>query len=118
MSQSRLTIERKLVDKGAILLTVNGIIDAKTFDRLETALQEVLDRGGGRIVVELADVSYISSAGIGVLMNAMSEAHRRHGELVLLNLSPQVAEIFDALHLTGLFKSAPDLASALAFFGE
>jgi anti-sigma B factor antagonist len=118
MAESRLTIERKLVGKGAVLLTVKGIVDAKTFDRLEAALQEVLDRGGGRVVVELAEVGYISSAGIGVLMNAMSETHRRHGELVLLNPGPEVAEIFDALHLTGLFKTASDLQGALAFFAE
>jgi len=61
-------------------------------------------------------VRYVSSAGIGVFMNAMAEAQRHKGNLVLLNLSGEVSEVFDALHLTHMFHITDSLEKALEFF--
>lgn len=111
-----LQIERKLVDNGAILLQLSGILDAQTFEKLETEIQQLFDRGGYRIIVDLTGVPYVSSAGIGVLMNAMAHTHLHKGDIVLLCLNAEVRDVFDSLSLLEVFKIYEALDQATAHF--
>lgn len=111
-----LTIERELLPGGVVLLRLAGTVDARTFEQLEMAVQDILARGGNKLIVDLSQVHYLSSAGIGIFMHAMSEARSSGGELVLLALTPAVAEIFESLHLSPLFRIAKNRAEALAGF--
>ena len=116
VSQSALSVERHLMPEGVVLLQLGGIIDAKTFEQLEGAVQDVLTRGGNRLIVDLSGIGYISSAGIGVLLYAMGETRRAKGDLVLVGLQPTVLEVFDSLHLISLFILKQDVTEAALVF--
>ena len=112
-----LEIERKLLRKGSVQLTLRGIIDAQTFEKLEIETQDVFHRGGYRLILDVHDLQYISSAGIGVLMNAMAECHAHKGELYLVRMPHVIKEIFDSLSLATVFKVAATADDALAQLG-
>jgi anti-sigma B factor antagonist len=97
------------------LVHVSGWLDAHTFEYMEQALTNLFHDGKVRIVVNLADVEYISSAGAGVFIGTLSESHERGGDIVLMNPTEPVQEVFDMLGLSQVFKfaSTPQEATAI-----
>ncbi|HEY3323848.1 MAG TPA: STAS domain-containing protein [Planctomycetota bacterium] len=117
MAGEEFSIEREvLADKGVLVLRLAGYLDAHTFEQLEEAIADVFAKGHYRLVVDLAAVEYISSAGAGVFIGALSEAHEHKGNIVLMNPTPNVREVFDLLGLTQIFQVVDDKPAALAVF--
>ncbi|HYF52224.1 MAG TPA: STAS domain-containing protein [Planctomycetota bacterium] len=112
----QLQFERKLLPKGAVLLSLRGILDAQTFEPLEREIQSIFERGGFKLIIDASELQYVSSAGLGVLMNAMAECTAHKGDLILIRITPEVHEIFDSLTLTNVFKFAPTQEEALELF--
>ena len=67
---------------------------------LRTTVRGLLDEGKTRIILNLGDVNYIDSSGIGELVSGFTAVRNRGGELKLLNLTKKV---HDLLQLTKLF---------------
>ena len=67
---------------------------------LRDTVREILGKGNKKIVLNLADVNYIDSSGIGELVSAFTTTKNQGGELKLLNLTKKVN---DLLQLTKLF---------------
>jgi anti-sigma B factor antagonist len=117
MASDEFKIEKEvLADKGVVLVRLAGYLDAHTFERLEETIAELFTGGHYKIVVDLASVEYISSAGAGVFIGALSEAHEHKGNIVLMNPTANVREVFDLLGLTQIFQVVDDKPAALAVF--
>ena len=81
-----------------LTLAVEGHIDVVTAPLLEKTLNEQWD-GVTELVLDFSAVSFISSAGLRVLMWAYKQMNARQGKMVLRHVRDEVKEIFD---LTGL----------------
>jgi len=111
---------------GVTVETVSGVTIFKVHGALklgEPALDELRGRccelashAVDRLVLDLEQVSYIDSSGIGVLMHAYTSMHNRGGQCKLLNLGPTPAEVLRVVHLLGLFEVYHDCNAALASF--
>ncbi len=99
---------------GAVLLQLGGYLDAHTYERLDQHIAGLFAAKRYRLAVDLAGVSYISSAGAGVFIGALTEAQEQHGNVVLLNPSPNVREVLEMLGFNQIFKIAATLDEALA----
>lgn len=84
---------------GRTVLTVSGAIDVQSRGQLGIAGREALNAGAKSLVLDLADVSFIDSTGIGTLIEIGHDAEDAESELVIRNPSPRVTRI---LQLTGL----------------
>lgn len=91
------------------VLHVSGRLDASTVSILERALLRVFTLGARVVVVDMGEVSYISSSGLRVLLTARRQARERSGDLVLCNLSISVRDVFDMVGFAVLFKIADDV---------
>ena len=101
--------------RGAVgILILDGPVSVNTYEKLEAALDELFRSGGYRVVVDMGNVRYVSSAGAGVFMNALSQCRENQGTIVLVNLTPGVAEIFDLLNLTNVLPITTSIDEALA----
>ncbi len=101
---SDLTIERKkLLSTQACALRCGGELDAHTLEHLENELARTLADGVKHIVVDLREVSYCSSRGIGVLVRARKEAVDAGGGLVLMGPPPTVATALEVLGFDDVF---------------
>lgn len=81
------------------ILRVGGYLDGHTAIELERKLGEVMKAGNRRLVMDLSGLTYIASAGVGVLINIQHQAKKGGGGLQLVNPSPSVREIFSILGL-------------------
>lgn len=96
-------------ERGYAVVSVAGEIDAGTEQQFRDALTSVLARGVLRVVVDLAGVAFMASAGIGVLMGMRRVLTDEGGSLVLASPHGEVAQV---LSMTGADTVIPVAASA------
>jgi len=104
------------VERGVVILVLEGWLNERTYEKLEASLAEVFSGGQYRVIVDMGKVEYMSSAGAGALMNAVSQCAENHGRLILANPTAGVREVLDVLNLESVLPSMPSLESALATF--
>ena len=83
----------------------HGRVVSETSGQLKEVVKPLIP-AGGRIVLDLTDVSYMDSSGLGALVGLKVSALREgYCKLELLNLSPRVKELLRLSNLTQLFSS-------------
>ncbi len=102
--------------EGVTIIRVGGYLDAHTFEQLEETISELFSDGHYKLVVDLAKVEYISSAGAGVFIGALPEAQEHSGNIVLMCPTSTVREVFDLLGLTQIFQVVDSEKDAMAAF--
>ena len=96
-------ILKEKVDDAIVILTVQGFLDAHTFEELEKTINDLFDGGVYRLGVDLSGLDYISSAGAGVFIGAIGTAQENDGNIILMRPSTNVKEVFDLLGLSQIF---------------
>ena len=112
MSQSIHVKIEKRTDRGyAFTVTPYGPIDSDTYMDFDDKIKPLLIPTTKAIVLDLADCEYISSAGLGVLFTMKKFLKQNGGELLFMNLKPQIIRLFElvnALPKETLFKDAEE----------
>ncbi len=101
---TRLDMEFKEMD-GKLIIVVKGDIDAyHSADFKKTIKEKMASHSGDTIVLDLSNVSYIDSAGLGSLVAILKEARNTSKGFVLASLKPNVKRIFEMTRLDKVFK--------------
>ena len=87
-----MTIEKKLTGV-ELILTLEGRLDTNTAPQLEAALKASLP-GVAHLVLDFAQLDYLSSAGLRVLLSAM-KVMKKQGSMVVRNVNDTVMEVFE-----------------------
>lgn len=101
---------------GVSVLELRGYLDAHTAPRLEEAIQSLLTSSRFNIVVNCKDLSYISSAGLGVFMAFIEEVRQNEGDIKLTNMTPKVFNVFDLLGFPLLYDITQEESDAIRKF--
>lgn len=88
-------------ENSKLTLTVSGRIDTVTAPELEKFALEHME-GITEMVLDLADVKYVSSAGLRALLQINKDMSKQ-GKLKLLNIRPSAKEIFDMVGFSRIF---------------
>src|ERR1700730_5342519 len=83
---------------------------------LRDSVRELLGKGQKKIVLNLADVNYIDSSGIGELVSAFTTAKNQGGELKRLNLTKKVHDLLQITKLYTVFDVKEDETAAVKAF--
>lgn len=83
---------------GLAVVTIGGRLDAESRSDLENELREIIDSGISRILVDMEKLSYISSAGIALILSVRKELSKS-GFIALARLQPFVVKVFEAAEL-------------------
>jgi anti-sigma B factor antagonist len=90
--------------EGVTVLDLSGRITlGEASGKLRSAVQEALSAGSKKILLNLADVNYIDSAGLGELVSAYTTVKNGGGELKLLNLTKKVQDLLVITKLLTVF---------------
>lgn len=87
-----------------ITLEVSGEIDLHSAPQLRAELVNVTEGSVPRIVVDLAEVTFIDSTGIGAIVGGLKRAREKGGTLVFANAQQRVHRVFE---ITGLLQALP-----------
>jgi anti-sigma B factor antagonist len=85
---------------------------------LRDAVRDLLAKGSKQILLNLGDVTYIDSSGIGELVSAFTTVRNQGGDLKLLNLTKKVHDLLQITKLYTVFDVKDDEASAVASFAR
>lgn len=110
------SIQQQKLQNGIHFIAVGGFLDAHTFEEMERLIDNLFESGTFRLVVDLSKLDYISSAGAGVFIGAISRAQENSGNIVLMRPSNNVKEVFDLLGLSQIFSFAESQDQAVAMF--
>jgi anti-sigma B factor antagonist len=90
---------------GARILTLRGELDVSTVPRFKQALGAALeDNPHPRLLVDLAEVTFIDSTALMTLLGVLRELHRREGHLALACSNPTVLRLFEVTRTTETFQ--------------
>ena len=112
-----LTVVSEQGAAGVHIVRPAGSLDSNTFPILEDHLAGLRKDGAAAFVFDLKDLTYISSAGVRVLLVAKKTMKAAGGDVALMNLQPQIRKVFDiiqALPSLNVFESVAELDRYLA----
>jgi len=99
------------------LVKATGRIDSSTAPQLTEILDAINEAGCFRIVFDMSEVEFISSAGLRVLINVQKTCKRwNRGELVLASVPQRIHEALDLAGFLPLFKLYDDATEAVGSF--
>ena len=85
---------------------------------LRDTIRDLVGKGQKKILLNLGDVTYIDSSGIGELVSAFTAVRREGGELKLLNLTKKVHDLLQITKLYTVFDIKDDEATAIKAFSK
>jgi anti-sigma B factor antagonist len=100
--------------QGIPVLGVSGEIDVYTAPRLRERLLELAQQGTTRVVVDLSEVSFVDSTGLGVLVSGLKRFREGGGDLLLVVVQPQIMKVLEITGLTTVFSVHTSVDEAVA----
>jgi anti-sigma B factor antagonist len=85
---------------------------------LRDTIRDLIGKGQKKILLNLGDVTYIDSSGIGELVSAFTAVRREGGELKLLNLTKKVHDLLQITKLYTVFDIKDDETAAIKSFAK
>jgi anti-sigma B factor antagonist len=108
-----LSLNTRTVDDRTIV-EVGGEIDVYTAPKLREALIELVQSGTYHIVVDMEEVDFLDSTGLGVLVGGLKRVRSHDGSMTLVCTQERLLKIFRITGLTRVFEIHPDVDSAVA----
>ena len=106
----------RLVDSVTIMDVSGRITLGEGCTQLRELIREQLSKGNKNVLLNLGDVSYIDSSGIGELVSSYTAVSNQGGSLKLLNLTKKVQDLLQITKLYTVFDVHDDEAKAISSF--
>ena len=101
---------------GVLIVEVEGQLILGNRQELKATIQQALDNGERKLLVDFAKTGYIDSSGLGALVSISKKVREQGGELRLSGLNEDLRSLFELTKLDTLFAIADSSAQALAGF--
>ncbi len=102
-------------DRDLLLITLKGdLIGGFEAEKLYREVEESIENGTKRCVVDLSDVRFLSSAGIGLLITLLAKYRNRGGDLAIMSPSDQLKKLLIITKLEAIFQSVKNPAEAFS----
>ena len=98
---------------GVVVLDVGGEIDIATSPELHEFLTALIENGPELLIVNLSDVSFIDSTGLGVLVAAVRDVRAGGGDLRLVVTQPHIIKLLELTGLDEVFSVLPSTSDAV-----
>ncbi len=98
------------------MLTVKGYVDTMTCGILLNRITENLNNGTLHIVIDMAQVNYVSSAGWGVFVGEIKGIRERGGDLKIVQMTPEVYDVFEMLEFNKILSYYDTIEEAINDF--
>jgi anti-anti-sigma factor len=103
---------------GITTVSIRGRMDAVTTPEIESRLTRLVDGGEKRLLVNMNELEYISSAGLRALLTAAKRLKGEQGEIAFTNLGGHVKEVFEISGFYSIFKVYDSMEAGLEQMGK
>ena len=98
------------------VLVFEGNLDTNTSPEAESAINELIDNGSNKLLVNFENLNFISSAGLRVLLATAKKLRGTGGDLRICGLNPTVQEVFDISGFGSILNVSNTESEALSSF--
>jgi anti-sigma B factor antagonist len=93
-----------------MVVELRGEVDLASAPQFRRSLHDLIDQGHNRIAMDLSDLEFMDSTGLGVLIGCLKRLKEAEGALVLAGVRPSVARVFEVTGLDRIFTIRNSLA--------
>ncbi len=116
MEGIQVSIDKLGLASDTFLIKVGGYVDTTTSQELDRALEDLLKKDIIRLIIDLEDVDYISSAGWGIFISEIKTIRKKGGDIKLARMTPDVFEVFELLEFHRILKCYDSVDEAIKDF--
>ena len=109
-----LRIEVENNDLGLHIMRLSGALDGLTYLDLLKSFNQSVEKDAKRIVLDMNEVDYVSSAGLRVLLVGAKSLKKTDGEIVLFGMNSAVNEVFKLSGFDSIFRSFDSESKAVS----
>ncbi len=99
-----------------VLIGADGFIDTTNAPMLEQSIENVMKESKFKIAINLENVEFISSAGWGVFVSEIREIREHNGDLVLVNMMPDVYDVYELMEFSSILRSFDSVEESEDYF--
>jgi len=104
---------------GIVILEPKGkILGGPDATTLKDQLQSLIDAGKTKVIIDLAEVDYMNSTGLGILISTLTTLKRAQGELKLANVTDKIQSLLTITKLVTVFDDFESVDEAVAAFSR
>ncbi len=103
---------------GIVILDIVGEIDLYNAPDIKGYVLKKIEMQRYNVIINMQDVSYIDSSGIGALISGLSNLKKYQGSLKITNIHDSVKKVFELTKLTSFFEIYPDVDVACNSFNS
>ena len=100
--------------EGTDIVSLAGRLVMADVPEVRQKLLVTVEQGSGKLILDLAEVGFMDSSGLSVLVSVFKAARAKSGDVALLHLSPTVRSLIELTRLQQVFPIFDDEAAALA----
>ena len=93
----------KELENNTVILKLDGDIDVYTSSDLKDSIFSQIEFGAKKIIVDMEDVYYIDSSGIGVFISALGAFKKVNGKICFVKVTEPVKKVFELTKITSFF---------------
>ncbi len=108
----------KELENDIVLISLDGEIDLYTASDLRDAIFEQIDSNKIKIIIDLENITYIDSSGIGTLITSLSKLKKINGNMSIIHVYDSVKKVFELTKLTTFFKIFGSEQEAISFLSS
>jgi anti-sigma B factor antagonist len=106
-------ITQRAVNDKTCVITLNGALNAASSEQVKGMFRKVVGEGTRQIVLDLGKVHFIDSSGLAALISGLKTLNGENSCLKLAALQPQAELLFKLTMFDKVFRTYPDVGSAL-----
>ncbi len=101
-------------DGPATILSLSGkIMGGPEAGQINDAINELIDKGKKKFIIDLAKTEWMNSSGLGILIGAITTLKNNNGKLVLIHVSDRIMNLLRITKLASVFEIADSLDDAI-----
>jgi anti-anti-sigma factor len=98
------------------IISIVGVVDSETVEEFAGAIDAVLEGGCYNLVLDLAGMNYINTAGLSIIADTFKRTQQNKGALKILNATETIRELLDVVRFTKIIDIYEDEQEALGSF--
>lgn len=99
-----------------VIIQPSGYIDTTNAPEIEKYIEMHLNQSKFKIAINLENVDFISSAGWGIFISEIRNIRENKGDLVLVNMAPDVFDVYELMEFSSIIKSFDSKEDAAKYF--
>ena len=118
MKSEQLELNVRRADNNIPIIVLGGEVDVYTAPRFRTTMIELIDEGNYDIIIDLSNVQYMDSAGLGALVSGLKRVREHAGSISLVSPTIPVQRVLDITRLSKILSIHLSEAAALSAIAE